>query len=57
MEYRWLTFFINDNHSLVVNADALYNTENCGGISLFYIMRMVNIVDEAYPKIMKNLWK
>lgn len=56
MEYRWLTFFINDSHSLVVNADALYNTENCGEISLSYIMRMVNIVDEAYPKIMKNLW-
>lgn len=56
MEYRWLTFFINDSHSLVVNADALYNTENCGEISLSYILKMVNIVDQAYPKIMKNLW-
>ena len=56
MEYRWLTFYINDTHSLVVNADALYNTENCGEISLSYILKMVNIVDQAYPKIMKNLW-
>lgn len=51
--YRWVKFYLDENSELVVQSDAIVDLNNAGSICAEIVSRMVNIIDEAYPAIMK----
>jgi hypothetical protein len=55
-EYRWVCFYIDDDHDVVAQIDAYVDEETCGNICTSLVKRMVNIIDDGYPKIMEALW-
>lgn len=54
--YRWAKFYIDDENYVGVRADAILDEDSCGEECLELIIRLVNIVDEAYPVFMKARW-
>ncbi len=55
-EYRWVRFYLDKDWDLICEADALLDPSSGGEECLSIVRRMVNIIDEAYPKFMKTLW-
>ena len=55
-EYRWAKFHLDEDSDVVANADVIFDEQNCADFCIEMIMRTVQIVDEAYPKIMKAVW-
>ena len=55
-EYRWVKFYIDKDKDIVASIDAVVDGDICGSLCLFLIRRMINIVDEAYPRIAKARW-
>ena len=55
-EYRWVRFYLDKDWDLICEADALLDPSSGGEECLSIVRRMVNIIDEAYPKFMKALW-
>ena len=55
-KYRWVKFCLSDEGSLSAEDDALLDETSCGEECLQLVQRMVNIVDEAYPTVMKAIW-
>ncbi len=55
-EYRWVKFFVDGDAWMNLQTDALINAETAGPVCLELIMRAINIVDEAYPKFMHEIW-
>lgn len=53
---RWAKFYLDDDFDMVVDCDAIVDSDTVGEECTSLIMRIVNIVDEAYPTIMKALW-
>ena len=55
--YRWMKFTVNEDKGEVeVEDDAIIQLDTCGDEAFELIARMSNIVDEAYPDLMKALW-
>ena len=60
-EYRWLRFYVDDDCDVVVSVDAVlgedsYLDDACGEMCMFYLKRVISILDEAYPQIAKARW-
>ena len=55
-KYRWVKFYINDNNCITVSSDAILDEETCGDECMEYVIRIIRIVDEAYPEFMKARW-
>ena len=60
-EYRWLRFYVDDDCDVVVSIDAVlgedsYLDDACGEMCMFYLKRVISILDEAYPQIAKARW-
>ena len=56
-DYRWAKFCIDEEDNTVTAAvDAVIRMDVAGEICHELVMRMVNIVDESYPILMKALW-
>lgn len=53
---RWAKFYLDDDFDVIVDCDAIVESDTVGEECTSLIMRIVNIVDEAYPTIMKALW-
>ena len=54
--YRWVTFYIDDDADVITQIDSYVDEENCGSVCLSLVRRMVNIIDETYPDIMRTIW-
>ena len=55
--YRWIKFFVDENDNTITAADdAIVQAETSGEEVLDLVRKMIHIVDEAYPEIMKSLW-
>lgn len=55
--FRWATFFVDeDDNTITVQDDAVIQADTSGDEIFELIMRMVNIIDEAYPTLMKGIW-
>ncbi len=54
-KYRWVKFYITDKSDAVCSNDALLD-EDCGAECLQLVLRMVDIIDDAYPVFMKALY-
>lgn len=53
---RWAKFYLDDDFDVVVDCDAIVDSDTVGEECASLIMRIVSIVDDAYPVIMKALW-
>ena len=54
--YRWVKFFIDRESYVVCQGDVFFNADVCGMVCRHILTRVVNIVDDAYPEIMKARW-
>ena len=55
-KFRWTKFYIDDDNHICVRADAILDEATCGEECMEVLLRMVNIIDEAYPDFMKARW-
>lgn len=55
-EFRYLKFVIHDTGSVHVENDMYLRTENVGEIAAEIFVRYMQILKQAYPKLMKALW-
>lgn len=55
-KYRWVKFYVDDENDLIAEMDTLVDEETCGIECATSVQRIVGIVDEAYPVIMKSIW-
>ena len=57
-KYRFVTFtFDSDDHSIDIRADLLVTTVDVGDAATEMLARLVSICDEAYPELMRLIWK
>ena len=54
-QYRWVRFYLKDN-DICADADAVVDEDTCGRECMEYVLRMVDIIDKAYPQLMKVKW-
>lgn len=55
-EYRWYRFYLDNDDEVAAQIDATITTDTVGPVARELLMRGAQIVDEAYPKMMKALW-
>lgn len=56
-DFRWVKFSVDESDNTVTaSIDAVIRMDVAGEICYELVFRMVNIVDDAYPEIMKALW-
>lgn len=55
-KYRWVKFFIDDEDDITADADAIVDLDTVGAECIQMVKRMVNIIDESYPLLMKACW-
>lgn len=55
MEYRWTKFYVNEGE-VIVEDDAVIQLDSCAEEDFELMIRMTQIVDDAYKKIMKAMW-
>ncbi len=55
-KYRWVKFYIDSDNEGCADMDAIVDEETVGPECYELLLRMVNIVDEAYPEIMRALY-
>ena len=55
-EFRFLKFVIHDTGSVHVENDLYLRTENVGEVAAEMFVRYMQILKQAYPKLMKALW-
>ena len=55
-EYRWLRLYLDEDNEVTAAIDAVISADTAGPVSFELLMRMVGIVDDIYPRLMKELW-
>ena len=55
-QYRWVKFCISDEGGVSAADDAVVDESSVGAECVQLVRRMVGIVDECYPALMKALW-
>lgn len=55
-EYRWAKFSIDKDNELAVAIDAVIKESTAGDVCYELLARMVNIIDETYPRYMRIRW-
>lgn len=54
--FRWVKFYVDKDNEVAASADAVIQLVSCHTECYELLNRTVNIVDEAYPSLMKALW-
>ena len=52
-KYRWVKFYLDKDSDLLVEADAIVEMNTVGAECAEMVSRMVDIIDSAYPDIMR----
>lgn len=55
-EYRWVKFYLDDDADVVAKISTRVDEYNCGEYCTKALMRLVDIIDAAYPNFMRALW-
>lgn len=55
-EFRWIKFYLDDEHDVVAEYDAYIDENSCGPTVANAIRRMVGIMDRVYPRFMALRW-
>ena len=54
--YKWVRFYMDDDSDVIADADAIVDMNSVGASLVELCMRMVTVIDEAYPVFMKIRW-
>ncbi|MEA5039362.1 MAG: YbjN domain-containing protein [Clostridiaceae bacterium] len=55
-KFRWVKFYLDADKCIRAEMDAYVQLETVGEACSQLVRRMVGIIDEAYPDLMKALW-
>ncbi|WP_300135196.1 YbjN domain-containing protein [uncultured Oscillibacter sp.] len=55
-KWRWVKFYLDSDNEVTAGLDAVIDPYTTGEECFELLIRMCDIVDEAYPDIMKMLW-
>lgn len=56
-QFRWIKFYVDKSDNTINAAnDAVVSPDTVGSEVYELVMRTCNIVDEAYPELMKAMW-
>lgn len=55
-QYRWVKFYVDDSNNVVCEIDAIFEETNLATI-LTLLIKMINIIDQSYPELMKLAWQ
>ena len=56
LQFRWVKFFLDKDLDVTATLDAMLDEDTSGEECRSMMMRLVNIVDDAYPRIAKARW-
>lgn len=54
--FRWVKFYLDSDRAVNASIDALVDLSSVGSECAELVSRLVNIVDTAYPELMKTSW-
>ena len=54
--YRWAKFTVDDEGDIFAETNGVLDLDTCGDECIEIILRLVDIVDDAYPSIMKGIY-
>lgn len=58
-KFRWFKYYLTearDSFSLRIQSDLYIDPDNSGRICMDIMLRMIRVIDEAYPEFMKTIW-
>ena len=55
-QFRWVRFYVDDDHDVVAETDAIVSEDSVFDEIVELIARMIRIVDDACPAFMKVRW-
>lgn len=55
-KYRFVKFALDDDGAISVSYDVPTSAGEVGGIAFEMLVRLVKIIDESYPELMKAIW-
>ena len=55
-QWRWVKFYLNSDNEITASLDAVIDPYTTGEECFELLIRTTDIVDKAYPDIMKMLW-
>ncbi len=55
-KYRYIKFIIDEDYDVNAEYDLPVRSENVGPMCVEIFIRFMNIIDEAYPKLMQAMW-
>lgn len=55
-QYKWVKFYVDEDGDVQAEDDAIIDAATAGSETLELALRMAQIVDEAYPVIMKAIY-
>lgn len=56
--YKWVKFYVDESdNSITAQDDAIIQLDTCGEECYELVGRMVIIIDEVYPTMMKTIWQ
>lgn len=55
-QYRWIKFYLDEDNEITAADDAVIDPYTTGEECYELLMRTVDIIDKAYPIIMKTVW-
>ena len=56
VKYRWLTFYLDNENDVMASADHILSPNTVGDTCFELLQRSINIIDEAYPTLMRAIW-
>ena len=54
--FRWARFYTDNDNDVVLQCDAVLTEATAADVCFELSLRLLNIADEAYPEMMKQLW-
>ena len=55
-KYRWFKFYVDTDGDLMVEDDAILSLDNVCDECMEIIVRMVRVIEEVYPSLMRIVW-
>lgn len=55
-QYRYCTFCVSDSMELRAEGDAVLDADTAGEECFEIVLRMIKIIDDAYPVLQKAIW-
>lgn len=55
--FRWVKFYLDSDRDVIAEMDAVVDYNSVGEECFELVIRMVGIIDEAYPEFMKAMWQ